>query len=192
MPDTAFSGLETARLLLRRFRADDAEAFQAYRSQPDTARYQSWDAPFPRSEADTFIAELADADPDTPGQWYQFAVERRSDARVIGDVGLKIDADDPARAEIGYTLDADATGHGFAAEAVAAVLDYTFGVRGKRVVEAWADARHARSLALLARLGFSRPDMPPRRGLFKGEWCDDIHHAMTAAAWMARRRDDAR
>lgn len=45
MPDTAFSALETARLRLRRFQEDDLEIFRTYRSQPDTARFQSWEAP---------------------------------------------------------------------------------------------------------------------------------------------------
>jgi len=186
MPDSAFSALETDRLRLRRFRADDLLAFGAYRSQPGTARFQSWEAPFPEAEARAFLAEMADAHPDTPGQWFQFAIARRDNDRLIGDVALRIDADDPSVSELGYTLDAGATGQGFAGEAITAVLAYAFDNRGKRLVEAWTDSRHARSLALLARLGFTPPDSPPRRGFYKGEWCEDIHHAMTTQDWAAR------
>lgn len=179
--------LETARLRLRRFREDDLEAFVAYRSQPGTARFQSWDAPFPEADARAFLAEMAQAHPDTPGQWFQFAIERREDGRLVGDVALFIDGDRPTAAELGYTLDTRATGQGFAGEAIAAMLGYAFEARGKTVVEAWTDSRHERSLALLARLGFRRPDSPPRRGFYKGEWCQDIHHAMTAQDWAVRR-----
>lgn len=187
MADNAFSSLETARLRLRRFHPDDLAAFVAYRSQPETARFQSWEAPFPEAEARVFLAELADSHPDTPGAWFQFALERRDDRRLIGDIGLKcMLADQPATMEIGYTLDARETGHGFASEAVGAVLDYAF-ARGKARVEAWADSRHARSLALLARLGFARLDAPPRIDVFKGETCEDIGHVMTDEAWRARR-----
>ena len=188
MPDRDFTCLETARLNLRRFRASDLEIFQAYRSQPETARFQSWEAPFPRAEAEAFLAEMAAADPDTPGQWFQFALARRDDDMLVGDVALRIDGDDPAIAELGYTLDARATGKGLAGEAIAAVLAYAFQARGKTLVEAWTDRRHDRSIALLARLGFRRPDSPPRRGLYKGEWCEDIHHAMSAQDWAARQR----
>jgi RimJ/RimL family protein N-acetyltransferase len=45
--DTAFDRLLTPRLVLRRFSAADADRFAAYRSVPDVARYQSWDAPYP-------------------------------------------------------------------------------------------------------------------------------------------------
>jgi RimJ/RimL family protein N-acetyltransferase len=187
MADTAFSCLETARLRLRRFCAGDLDAFVAYRSQPETARFQSWDAPFPEAEARAFLAELVTAHPDTPGQWFQFAVVRRDDDRLIGDIGLKRMLDDlPDTMEVGYTLDARETGQGFAGEAVAAVLDYAF-LRGMARVEAWADTRHERSLALLARMGFAPIDAPPRIGVFKGETCSDIGHVMTAQAWHARR-----
>jgi len=187
MPDRTFSALETAHLRLRRFRSEDLALFQDYRSQPETARFQSWEAPFPETEARAFLAEMAKAHPDTPGEWFQFAIARRTDDMLIGDVALRIDADDPSVAELGYTLDTGATGKGFAVEAITAVLAYAFDTRGKRLVEAWTDGRHARSLALLARLGFTRPDSPPRRGFYKGEWCQDIHHAMTAQHWAARR-----
>lgn len=188
MADTAFSVLETARLRLRRFRADDLAAFVAYRSQPETARFQSWEAPFPEDEARAFLAEMAVSHPDTPGQWFQFAIARRDDDTLVGDVALFTDGDDPGNLELGYTLDARATGKGLAGEAIAAVLAYAFEQRGKRLVEAWTDTRHGRSLALLARLGFKRPGDPPRRGFYKGEWCEDIHHAMTAQDWAARGR----
>lgn len=188
MADTGFCVLETARLRLRRFRESDLAIFQAYRSQPETARFQSWEAPFPESEAHAFLAEMAQAHPDTPGQWFQFAIARRDDDLLVGDVALFIDGDNPAAAELGYTLDGRATGRGFAGEAITAVLAYAFERRGKEVVEAWTDSRHERSLALLARLGFRRPDSPPRRGFYKGEWCEDIHHAMTARDWAARKR----
>ncbi len=188
MADTAFSALETARLRLRRFREDDLAAFVAYRSQPETARFQSWEAPFPEAEARAFLAELAASHPDTPGEWFQFAIARREDDMLVGDLALKTDDDDPGRMELGYTLDARATGKGLAAEAIGAILAYAFEVRGKTLIEAWTDSRHERSLALLARLGFTRPDSPPRRGFYKGEWCEDIHHAMTAQDWGARQR----
>jgi RimJ/RimL family protein N-acetyltransferase len=186
MPDTAFSTLETARLRLRRVRESDVAAFVAYRSQPETAHFQSWEAPFPEAEARAFLAEMADAHPDTPGQWFQFAIASREDDMLVGDVALFTAGDDPGKVELGYTLDARATGKGLAGEAIMAVLAYAFEQRGKHLVEAWTDARHSRSLALLARLGFQRPDSPPRRGFYKGEWCEDIHHTMSAQDWALR------
>jgi RimJ/RimL family protein N-acetyltransferase len=46
MVATAFSALTTERLVLRRFRSEDLDAFVAYRSDPQIARYQVWEAPY--------------------------------------------------------------------------------------------------------------------------------------------------
>src|SRR3990172_12657922 len=46
MEDLSFSTLSSQRLTVRRFRADDAEPFAAYRSDPAVARYQGWEAPY--------------------------------------------------------------------------------------------------------------------------------------------------
>ena len=44
--------------MLRRFRPQDLDAFVAYRSDPETARYQSWEAPYRPSQARQFLQEL--------------------------------------------------------------------------------------------------------------------------------------
>ena len=58
MADTAFTALATERLVLRRFRPDDLDAFVAYRSDPGIARYQSWEAPYPPDQARQLLREL--------------------------------------------------------------------------------------------------------------------------------------
>jgi RimJ/RimL family protein N-acetyltransferase len=186
MADRAFSRLETPRLHIRRFRPNDLDAFQAYRSDPEVARYQSWDAPFPRDEVVAFLAEMERSHPDTPGAWFQFAVARRDDDRLIGDAALRVDDNEPDEAEIGYSLARDAMGQGYAGEAVAAVLDYALLSRSKSHVIAWADTRNTRSLALLERLGFVQQDHVSRESWFKGAWSEESKHVMIAAAWRER------
>jgi hypothetical protein len=73
-PDVAFRERRTDRLVIRRFRAEDAATLAAYRSDPAVARYQSWDIPFSHEQAHSFIESLDTAHPDTPGEWFQFAV----------------------------------------------------------------------------------------------------------------------
>jgi RimJ/RimL family protein N-acetyltransferase len=53
MADAAFSALTTERLVLRRFRPEDLDAFVAYRSDPQIARYQVWEAPSSPSRPST-------------------------------------------------------------------------------------------------------------------------------------------
>ena len=46
----------TERLRLRPFQVDDLDAFAAYRSDPQIARYQSWDRTYSIADAEAFLA----------------------------------------------------------------------------------------------------------------------------------------
>ena len=93
---------ESARLIARRFEPRDAEAFAAYRADPEVARYQSWDS-FSAREAEDFIASMEESEPGDAG-WFQFALEGREDKNLIGDCGLNISEVDNRLAEIGFTI----------------------------------------------------------------------------------------
>ena len=77
--------LYTPRLMLRRFTTADMDAFVAYRADPEVARYQGWEAGFSRAQGEEFLEWVKSVDPDTPGEWFQFAIERRDAPGLIGD-----------------------------------------------------------------------------------------------------------
>ena len=139
----------TGRLLVRRFRLADVDVFGAYRSDPDIARYQSWDAPFPAADAQRLVAEFVAADERAPG-WFQYALELRTTQALIGDVALNRQG---TRAELGFTLARPYQGQGYATEAVRCLLDRVFG-EGVRDVTAEFDPRNLASARLLERVGF--------------------------------------
>src|SRR5215472_13518055 len=85
VPDESFTELAGDRVVLRRFGLDDVPGFVAYRSCAEVARFQSWDAPYPRDEGERFIQQLAKEHPDTAGEWFQFAVALRPAGQLIGD-----------------------------------------------------------------------------------------------------------
>jgi RimJ/RimL family protein N-acetyltransferase len=78
MPDVNFTELPGRRVVVRRFGSQDVAEFVAYRSDAEVARYQSWDAPYPPEEGERFVAQMMTAHPDTPGEWFQFAVALRA------------------------------------------------------------------------------------------------------------------
>jgi RimJ/RimL family protein N-acetyltransferase len=172
----------TERLVLRRFRASDAETLAAYRSDPDVARYQSWTVPVPLEQARVLVASLAAGDPDRPG-WFQYAVERTEDRAHIGDVGVDLH-ENRRQAEIGFTLAPAYQHRGYAGEAVRAVLDHLFRVRGLHKVSAEADARNAASARLLERVGFIREGLRRSHTWIKGEWTDDLLFGLLADEWL--------
>lgn len=160
----------TDRLLLRRFTAEDLEAFQRYRSDPEVARYQGWE-PMPAEEARAFLIAQTTQILGAPGQWLQVAIARRETGGIIGDIGLCVVDEPGGVVELGYTIARESQRKGYGAEAVQGVIA---GLRtGGRVrsVVATTDTRNHASAALLRRAGFTlvRTDAT----MFRGAPCEE-------------------
>ena len=141
----------TARLLLRRSRPEDAEAIAAYRSDPNVHRFQGWertDEAGIRAE----IEEMAGRSPGESGGWVQLSVEDR-EGRLVGDVGLAPAGGEPGVIKVGYTIAPAFQGHGYATEAVGALVAYAFDVLDAEVVRAYADAKNLPSIRVAERIG---------------------------------------
>ena len=187
MADVGFTALTSARLVLRRFRPADLDAFVAYRSDPRIARYQSWEVPYRPSQARQLLAELEATHPDTPGEWFQFAVALRANDRLVGDCAAHVRADDPHQAEIGFTLAAEHQGRGYATEAVRRLLGYLLVERAKHRVSATCDDRNLRSAAVLERAGMRREGHLLESTWSKGEWTSDLLYAVLSREWPSGR-----
>ena len=170
----------TARLEIRAFRAEDAAILAAYRNDPEVARYQGWSA-FDGDQAREFVASMAAARPGVVGAWYQFAVGLRPAGTLIGDVGLRLRADAPEVADIGYTLMSAQQGRGLASEAVRAVFGIAFGALGVTRIQATIDDRNTRSLALARRLGMVEEGAVD--AIWRGEVCVDRIFAAYSKAY---------
>ncbi len=168
--DPDFAELRTERLVIRRFRADDASAFTAYRSDLDVARYQSWDG-FTLADAERFTLEMASVHPGEPGEWFQFAAADRVSDELLGDVALRVVVHDVGRAELGFTFAPAHQSKGYATEAVRAVIAYAFDHLEVGIVFAITDARNDTSIALLERIGMQL--VSTEGALFKGERCEE-------------------
>src|SRR5579859_4831886 len=177
-----FLALETARLRLHRFSEADLPTFLAYRNDPEIARYQSWETITER-QARAFITEQLQLPPGTPGSWFQFAIALKTTDGLIGDCMLHVRADDPEQGEIGYTLARAQQGHGYATEAIQAVLAYAFETLQLHRVIATVDCRNTPSIRLLERIGMRREGHFLQDAWYKGEWCDDYLYALLRAEW---------
>jgi RimJ/RimL family protein N-acetyltransferase len=176
--DHPFTELRTPRLVLRRFRPADASAFRDYRQDPEVARYQSWDPTYSLEEAERFMASIARTSPGTPGEWFQFAVVSATTGHLLGDVGIRTDAENPDLVELGITLSGAEQGKGYATEMAAAVIAYAFDVLNAAKIRATTDSRNDASIKLLERLGFlwtSTEDVT-----FKGASCREHTYELIA------------
>ena len=187
MVDSTFERLTSARLALRRFRAEDIETFVRYRADPAIARFQSWEN-FSDADGQAFFASMSTQHPDTPGEWFQFAIELAATGAMIGDCAIHALAESPGEVEIGFTLAPAFHGGGYATEAVACLIDYAFGPLAKNRAIAITDVRNPASVAVLERLGFARDPAPREPVLFKGEWCDEYLYSVGREDWLVRQR----
>jgi CubicO group peptidase (beta-lactamase class C family)/RimJ/RimL family protein N-acetyltransferase len=185
--DERYRAIRTPRLVIRRFRPADAASLAAYRSDPAVARYQGWDVPFTEDQARRFIGSLEGAHPDTPGEWFQFAVTIAATGEHLGDVAAYVDAEDPGTARVGFTIAPAHQGHGYATEALTALLDYLIVERGKRRVVADVDPRNLASVAVLERVGMRREAHHRQNVWWKGELTDEYVYAVLVSDWIPRR-----
>jgi len=178
--------LRTSRLSLRLAGVDDAAVIAAYRADPEVARFQDWDLPYSIERATTMLAKQADRTDVTPGEWVQVAIEH--DGVVVGDVAVGLDAS-ASVATIGYTLPTASQGHGYASEAVSAVIDALFDRLDVHRIEATMDPANFASMRVVEPLGFVKEARTRRSELIRGEWVDDLRFALLRSdheAWRAR------
>jgi RimJ/RimL family protein N-acetyltransferase/SAM-dependent methyltransferase len=155
------------RIVLRRLRADDLQAFQAYRHDPAVGRYQGWTAQSDDA-ANAFFEEMYRVKLLQRGAWTQLAIARREDDGLIGDIGVRI-AEDGSEAEIGFTLGRTAQRQGLATEAVTEACALVFERSEARRILAIIDARNTSAIRLVERLGMRR--IATADATFRGEPC---------------------
>lgn len=154
--------LLTNRLCLRPYELTDAEPFFAL-LDAERARFRP---SFPdrlqsvRTPADATTALRAFSQDWQSGRFYVFGIWSRTAAAYLGDICLMPQA--KGQAEIGYYLAAAAEGHGYAREALAAVVAFGFGTVGSQrlLIRCFADNDRGQAVALAA--GF-HPELPPKR-----------------------------
>ncbi len=114
--------------------------------------------------------------------------------RVIGDLMLRqedawaqtevANLAKGAQAELGWVLDPAHTGHGYATEAVRALLRYCFEDLGVRRVVANCFLDNEASWRLMERVGMRRETHAVADSLHRsGKWLDSLAYAMVAEDW---------
>ena len=170
--------LETPRLRLRPYRADDAQAMFELYSDPRVMRYWSFPAWVDVAQARAYL-EHARAGMDS-GEIFPWAIAEGASDRLIGALTLFSLHVDQRRAEIGYSLAPDFQGRGLAEEALRCALQFAFQQLGLCRMEADIDPRNTASCRLVERLGFQREGLLRKRWKVNGEDCDTAFYGLLA------------
>ena len=177
--------LRTDRLLLRAYRDDDLDAALDYYTNPIVARYLLED-PWSREYAQKQIDKRVDrTDIHKSSAALALVVEHQRE--VIGDVALWPTDTTLSRGELGWVFHPQASGKGFATEAVRALVELAFGHYGMHRVVAQLDARNTASAKLCERIGMRKEAHLRRDWWSKGEWTDNVIYGVLADEWFTQR-----
>jgi ribosomal-protein-alanine N-acetyltransferase len=142
---------ELARSRLRRPKLSDADALFAIGSDPEVAHFAEWPLNTERGPALERLRQRAE-------QWesgaeYYWVITLAGDDRAIGAVSTRVDQH---AADVGYLLDRQQWGKGYATEAGRAIVDWAFTVPSIRRVWATCDTENTASARVLEKIGLQR------------------------------------
>lgn len=187
MHATIPSPLRTQRLLLRPWAPDDAAALAPVLAA-NVAHLGDWiprhvSTPLPPAELKLRLAGFA-AD-FASEKAFRFAMLTPDGVRLLGEADLfprdatrRVALAEADRVELGYWLDAAATGKGLATEATRALMEAAAAIPGMTQAEIRCDVANVASAAIPQRLGF-------HLAAVEGEtqvWRKAMHHTPVVAA----------
>ena len=149
--------LETDRLALRPFDVRDWVGLQRAYGDPDVMRWHGLTDPLPVDETAFAVGRMAGQ--FTARGYGMFAIVERETDGIVGRVGIMVHDDwtgGPDRHEIGWTVQRDRWGRGYATEGGRAVLDWIWGVVDVPRIISITDLENGRSQRVMEKLGLTR------------------------------------
>lgn len=171
----------TERLLLRPIHRNDASAVFAYRSDKLTNQYQGW-IPETFEDVIDFIQNKVCSLMNRPGTWFQLVIVNK-ESGIIGDIGIHFTDEESKQVELGCTIAKKYQGHGYATEAMSAVINLLFNELNKHRITASIDPRNTDSIKLIERLGFRQEAHFRESLLINGVWVDDLVYGLLENEW---------
>jgi len=174
--------IQSERLIMRPIKAEDAEAMFGYRSNATINQFQGW---IPETIADVreFIQDKICTVIDQPDSWFQLAIIRKDNGELIGDIGIHFLESESLQVEIGFTLDCNQHGNGFATEALTEILNFLFRKLNKHRVIASIDPRNEKSIRVVEWIGMLKEAHFRKSLWIKNEWVDDLVYAILKEDW---------
>jgi ribosomal-protein-alanine N-acetyltransferase len=163
--------LETERLNLRKLRPTDAADIFEYASDPQVARYTTWEAHTSLDDAVQFV-ELIQAVyvNESPSNW-TWGLELKDTGKLIGTIAVW-GWPQHARAEVGYAIGRPYWGRGLVTEAVREVLKLGFDALGLNRIEARCVPENIGSARVMEKVGMTYEGLLREQMFIKGTFDD--------------------
>lgn len=146
--------LETERLILRRFRMEDAQAmFDNWASDPVVTRYLTWPAHSSVAVSQMVMRDWVEG--YERADCYKWAITRKGDDRPVGDISVVRKNEEIGSVDIGYCLGNSCWGMGIMTEALRAVIGFLIAQVGANRVVAEHDRNNPASGRVMAKAGMT-------------------------------------
>lgn len=144
--------IETVRLILRRFRLEDAEdMYRNWAGDPEVCRYLSW-GPH-RSMEDSLKRIISWVNNYEHDNSYVWAIELKGKDMAIGSISMELSNDTSKSCEVGYCIGRPYWSRGIMTEALRAVLHYLFYEVGYQMIQAKHDVLNIASGKVMQKAG---------------------------------------
>lgn len=163
--------LADGHLRLRELRGGDAPAIARACRDPLVQLFTHVPSPYDDEDALQFVTGARGR--RMMGESMDLAVAAVDDDRLLGVIGLKIDRNDPRRAEVGYWVAPDERGRGVAGRALALLSRWAVTEGGFARIDLLAAAANTASLRTAARCGFVQ-EGTLRSGWYRGDGRSDM------------------
>ena len=166
--------IKTERLLLRAFRAEDAEIiFSKWTSDARVAEYTTWYAHSSVEDTKGYVNYILSMDKNTSYNW---VVEAGGSA--IGAINVCYSDERLELAGLAYVFSYESWGKGYATEAARAVSQFLFGI-GYRKIIAGCDEKNKGSVRVLEKIGMKQEGCFRKQILRKdGSYGDDLQFGL--------------
>lgn len=169
--------LHTPRLILRRFRIEDAQAaFRNWTGDDEVTRFLSWPT---HTHATITAMVLKDwvASYEKP-DFYQWAIE--FEGQPVGSISVVSHNDDIRKAEVGYCIGKPWWHRGITSEALGAVIEFLFTEVGFHRITARHDTRNPNSGKVMAKCGMTLEGILPQADRNNQGLCDTAIYGILA------------
>jgi RimJ/RimL family protein N-acetyltransferase len=163
--------INTKRLILRDYSETDIDDIHEYGSDPEVVKHMPF-GPNTHEDSQNYLNEVIVKQKEEPRIDYAIAVELKSEDKLIG--GCRVNKVSEREAHLGYILNQNYWGNGYATEAAKAMVEYAFTELGVHRVYADCHPENTASIRVLEKVGMVLEGRRRDYMIFHGEYSDTL------------------
>lgn len=178
--------IETPRLIIREHIPEDADIIETYSTQEPFWRYLQI-GELQAGSGTEFIEYVIESRAQAPRLDYHLGTERSADNQLIGSIRLGPIDIDARESALGFGIDPEIWGRGYATEAAAAVISLGFSKLGLHRIFAYCDDENAASCRVLEKLGLRLEGHLRQHRFSLGTWRSSFIYAILEDEWAEKK-----